>query len=181
MLYTGHYESPLGGITLACDGTALTELRFDTREETPRKDVTHEETPREELPPEAAAVFTETVRWLDLFFAGKDPGFTPALAPEGTAFRKHVWELLLEIPYGETVTYGQIAERIAEERGLARMSAQAVGGAVGSNPIPLIIPCHRVIGADGSLVGYGCGLWRKERLLALEQGMTGEEGDKTDD
>ena len=127
--------------------------------------------------PAIAAVFLCSV----LFFAGKDPGFTPALAPEGTAFRKHVWELLLEIPYGETVTYGQIAERIAEERGLTRMSAQAVGGAVGSNPIPLIIPCHRVIGADGSLVGYGCGLWRKERLLALEQGMTGEEGDKTDD
>lgn len=183
MEYRAHYESPLGGITMTCDGSALTELRFNTREETPAQDVPQDErySCDMDLPPEAAAVFAETVRWLDLFFAGKDPGFTPALAPEGTAFRKHVWELLLEIPYGETVTYGQIAERIAEERGLTRMSAQAVGGAVGSNPIPLIIPCHRVIGADGSLVGYGCGLWRKERLLALEQGMTGEEGDKTDD
>ncbi len=181
MKYYYHYASPLGGITLACGGTALTELRFDTREKTPREDVPYEETPREELPPVVAAVFTETVRWLDLFFAGKDPGFTPVLAPEGTAFRKQVWELLLEIPFGETVTYGQIAERVAEERGLARMSAQAVGGAVGSNPIPLIIPCHRVIGADGSLVGYGCGLWRKERLLALEQGFAGGEGDKADD
>ena len=109
-----------------------------------------------------------TRRWLDLYFSGREPGFTPALNPAGSAFRRAVWEILLKIPYGKTTTYGQIAREIAAARGLAKMSAQAVGGAVGHNEISIIIPCHRVIGAHGSLTGYASGIDRKIKLLQLE-------------
>ena len=102
-------------------------------------------------------VFDQTKRWLDLYFSGREPGFTPALNPVGSAFRRAVWEILLKIPYGKTTTYGQIAREIAAARGLAKMSAQAVGGAVGHNEISIIIPCHRVIGTHGSLTGYAGG------------------------
>ena len=111
------------------------------------------------------AVFNQTKRWLDLYFSGREPGFTPALNPVGSAFRRAVWEILLKIPYGKTTTYGQIAREIAAARGLAKMSAQAVGGAVGHNEISIIIPCHRVIGAHGSLTGYAGGIDRKIKLL----------------
>lgn len=114
------------------------------------------------------AVFDQTRRWLDLYFSGREPGFTPALNPVGSAFRRAVWEILLKIPYGRTTTYGQIAREIAAARGLAKMSAQAVGGAVGHNEISIIIPCHRVIGAHGSLTGYAGGIDRKIKLLKLE-------------
>ena len=114
------------------------------------------------------AVFDQTKRWLDLYFSGREPGFTPALNPAGSAFRHVVWEILLKIPYGKTTTYGQIAREIAAARGLAKMSAQAVGGAVGHNEISIIIPCHRVIGAHGSLTGYAGGIDRKIKLLQLE-------------
>lgn len=114
------------------------------------------------------AVFDQTRRWLDLYFSGREPGFTPALNPAGSAFRRAVWEILLKIPYGKTTTYGQIAREIAAARGLAKMSAQAVGGAVGHNEISIIIPCHRVIGAHGSLTGYAGGIDRKIKLLQLE-------------
>lgn len=114
------------------------------------------------------AVFDQTRRWLDLYFSGREPGFTPALNPAGSAFRRAVWEILLKIPYGKTTTYGQIAREIAAARGLAKMSAQAVGGAVGHNEISIIIPCHRVIGAHGSLTGYASGIDRKIKLLQLE-------------
>ena len=114
------------------------------------------------------AVFDQTRRWLDLYFSGREPGFTPALNPVGTAFRRAVWEILLKIPYGQTMTYGQIAREIAAARGLANMSAQAVGGAVGHNEISIIIPCHRVIGAHGNLTGYAGGIDRKIKLLKLE-------------
>lgn len=114
------------------------------------------------------AVFDQTKRWLDLYFSGREPGFTPALNPVGSAFRRAVWEILLKIPYGKTTTYGQIAREIAAARGLAKMSAQAVGGAVGHNEISIIIPCHRVIGAHGSLTGYAGGIDRKIKLLKLE-------------
>ncbi|WP_291939363.1 methylated-DNA--[protein]-cysteine S-methyltransferase [Campylobacter sp.] len=102
-------------------------------------------------------VFDQTKRWLDLYFSGREPGFTPALNPVGSAFRRAVWEILLKIPYGKTTTYGQIAREIAAARGLAKMSVQAVGGAVGHNEISIIIPCHRVIGTHGSLTGYAGG------------------------
>lgn len=111
------------------------------------------------------AVFDQTRRWLDLYFSGREPGFTPALNPVGSAFRRAVWEILLKIPYGQTTTYGQIAREIAAARGLAKMSAQAVGGAVGHNGISIIIPCHRVVGTHGSLTGYAGGIDRKIKLL----------------
>ena len=111
------------------------------------------------------AVFDQTRRWLDLYFSGREPSFTPALNPAGSAFRRAVWEILLKIPYGKTTTYGQIAREIAAARGLAKMSAQAVGGAVGHNEISIIIPCHRVVGTHGSLTGYAGGIDRKIKLL----------------
>jgi methylated-DNA-[protein]-cysteine S-methyltransferase len=114
-------------------------------------------------------VFRETRSWLDGYFAGKKPSaFALPPAPFGSAFRQEVWRILRAIPYGEILTYGGIAKMAAEKMGRARMSAQAVGGAVGHNPISIIIPCHRVVGANGSLTGYAGGLETKLRLLELE-------------
>ena len=114
-------------------------------------------------------VFEEAGRWLDLYFAGQEPPFTPPLFLRGTVFQRAVWERLLCIPYGETTSYGSIAASLAKEQGRESMSAQAVGSAVGHNPISLIIPCHRVLGADGSLTGYAGGIEKKKCLLKLEQ------------
>ena len=161
MDYTRHYDSPLGGITLAGGGETLTGLWFDGQKH-------FAETLSAEHAARNLPVLDETVRWLDLYFSGKDPGFTPALNMRTTAFRKAVWEILLTIPYGRTMTYGQIAERIAEQTGTRLVSARAVGGAVGHNAISLIIPCHRVVGADGSLTGYAGGTDRKRELLRME-------------
>ena len=161
MEYTWRYNSPLGGITLASDGLALTGLWFNGQEhfgETLSAD--HEEKP---LP-----IFAEAERWLDCYFSGQAPDFTPALRLNGTPFRRAVWHILRTIPYGTTTTYGEIARRLAEETGQKRVSARAVGGAVGHNPIALIIPCHRVVGADGSLTGYAGGMSRKRILLEVE-------------
>ncbi len=148
MDYTWHYDSPLGGITMASDGKALTGLWFDGQKFF-----------AETLLPESQEcllpVFEETCRWLDLYFSGVVPDFTPALSLRCSPFRKRVCEIMLTIPYGKTMTYGEIAARIAEERGLPSMSAQAVGGAVGHNPISLIIPCHRVLGSGRSHTGSG--------------------------
>lgn len=169
MEYTHHYDSPFGGITLACDGVALTGLWFDGQKyfgASLSRD--HEQ---RELP-----VFEQADRWLDLYFSGREPDFTPALSMKTTPFRKAVWEILLTIPYGRTMTYGEIARRIAEEKGLSRMSAQAVGGAVGHNAISLIIPCHRVVGTNGSLTGYAAGIAVKEKLLRLEKADMDDEG-----
>ena len=157
MTYAAYYSSPLGRIVLMSDGTALTELDF--AEEVPEASAVHTQ---KDLP-----VFREVCRWLDVYFAGRDPGALPPLAPHGTAFQQAVWKILRRIPYGTTTTYGRIAAHIAAARG-GRMSAQAVGGAVGRNPISILIPCHRVIGADGSLTGYAGGLDKKEYLLRLE-------------
>ena len=158
MIYTAHYTSPLGGITLTSDGIALTGLYFDDEKDCPPKTRTHRK---------ARPLFRTVKAWLDLYFAGKEPHFMPALSPDGTAFQQAVWEILRTIPYGETTTYGAIAKRLEKNTG-KRMSAQAVGGAVGRNPISILIPCHRVIGADGSLTGYAGGLDKKEYLLGLE-------------
>ena len=159
--YKWHYDSPLGGITLVSDGEALTELSFDRQ--IPFADTIDEEIIEKELP-----IFVQTCHWLDIYFSGREPDFTPQLKMNTTPFRKVVWKILLTIPYGKTMTYGEIAKLIAQERGIAQMSAQAIGGAVGHNSIALIIPCHRVIGSDGSLTGYAAGLDKKVKLLKLE-------------
>jgi methylated-DNA-[protein]-cysteine S-methyltransferase len=161
MDYTHHYESPLGGITLASDGEALIGLWFDGQKYF--ADILDGDAEERELP-----IFEEADRWLELYFSGREPDFTPKLNMRTTSFRKRVWEILLTIPYGQTKTYGQIAEKTAAQMGLPRMSAQAVGGAVGHNSISLIIPCHRVVGANGSLTGYAGGIDRKVRLLQME-------------
>uniref|UniRef100_UPI0034E9722D methylated-DNA--[protein]-cysteine S-methyltransferase n=1 Tax=Ruminococcus flavefaciens TaxID=1265 RepID=UPI0034E9722D len=113
-------------------------------------------------------VFTETVKWLDIYFGGKEPSFTPPISLHTTPFRKVVYDILLTIPYGQTMTYGEIARILADQQGAEHMSAQAVGSAVGHNPVSIIIPCHRVVGADGSLTGYAGGLDKKKALLKLE-------------
>ena len=162
MDYTHHYNSPLGNILIASDGSAITGLWFEGQKYfAAALDPEHEE---RSLP-----VFTQTERWLDLYFSGRAPDFTPPLRWKATSFRGIVWEILLTIPYGKTMTYGEIAAKTAAQRGIRAMSAQAVGGAVGHNPIALIVPCHRVIGADGSLTGYAGGLERKRKLLKLEK------------
>ncbi len=160
MTYTYPYDSPIGRMTMTSDGTVLTGLRFDERQKAGPLPADRGE---KRLP-----IFEETVRWLDGYFGGKAPAFIPALAPETTPFRRAVREILLTIPYGKTVTYGEIAGRLAGRPGPAGLSARAVGGAVGSNPILLIVPCHRVVGADGRLTGYAGGIDRKRRLLAHE-------------
>ena len=160
--YINHYDSPLGGITLASDGDKLTGLWFDGQKYYGfGMKADYEE---KDLP-----VFDQTKRWLDIYFQGRVPDFMPALELRGTDFRKRVWQILLTIPYGETMTYGQIAEILARGMGLKSMSAQAVGGAVSHNSLSIIVPCHRVLGSDGSLTGYAGGLDKKIRLLELEQ------------
>ena len=158
MIDTSHYASPLGGMTLTSDGMALTGLYFDGERDFPDLSAAH----KKDLP-----VFGEFMRWLDLYFAGKEPDFMPTLNPTGTSFQMSVWAILRAIPFGETTTYGAIAKQLEKDTG-RRMSAQAVGGAVGRNPISILIPCHRVIGANGSLTGYAGGLDKKEYLLELE-------------
>ena len=158
MDYTWHYDSPLGGITMASDGKALTGLWFDGQK-------FFAETLLPERQECLLPVFEETCRWLDLYFSGAVPDFTPALTLRCSPFRKRVCEIMLTIPYGKTMTYGEIAARIAEERGLPSMSAQAVGGAVGHNPISLIIPCHRVLGSGRSHPGSGSSLRDHGRAL----------------
>ena len=162
MDYLHHYLSPLGPVTLAaCDGR-ISGLWFDGQKHFARGlSPEHEE---KSLP-----VFDEADRWLDSYFSGNIPASMPALLLRGSAFQKTVWEILLTIPYGQTMTYGQIAARISEMSGAGRMSAQAVGGAVARNPISLIILCHRVIATDGSLTGYAGGIDKKARLLQMEQ------------
>ena len=157
-----HYESPLGGVLLAADEIGLTGLWFDGQKYFARG------LPADRVERETPALL-EAKRWLDIYFSGKEPDFTPPLHPIGSAFRQSVWEILLQIPYGKTTTYGEIARQLSEKMGLSRMSAQAIGGPVGHNPISIIIPCHRVVGSDGSLTGYAGGIPKKVGLLTLEQ------------
>lgn len=155
MEYTHHYISPLGGITLSGDGDALTGLWFDGQKH-------FAETLSEPHEERFLPVFRDAVLWLDTYFSGKQPSFTPALRPRGTAFRRAVWDILLTIPYGQTSSYGRVALM------LGSASPRAVGNAVGHNPISLIIPCHRVVGSGGKLTGYAGGTDRKARLLEME-------------
>ncbi len=161
MIYTCAYASPLGGITLASDGDALTGLWFDGQKY-------FGDTLPKEHEPKDLPVFRDAGRWLDLYFSGQVPEFTPPLVFHASPFRRAVWDILLDIPYGQTMTYGEITARIARQQGRPSMSAQAVGGAVGHNPISLIVPCHRVVGTGGSLTGYAGGLDKKIALLQLE-------------
>lgn len=161
MHYISRYDSPLGEIRLAADEIGLIGLWFDSAKYyASNLNPEHEE---KELP-----VFKDVKRWLEIYFSGKEPDFMPPIHLAGSPFRLAVWEILREIPYGKTITYGDIAKEIAKQRGLTRMSAQAVGGAVGHNEISIIIPCHRVIGANGELTGYAGGLDKKVKLLTLE-------------
>ena len=162
MTYIQHYASPLGGILLAANDIGLTGLWFDGQK------YYADNLPAEHIERETP-ILTDAKRWLDVYFTGNEPDFTPPLHIVGSAFRQAVWELLLQIPYGQTVTYGELACQLAEKQGAEHMSAQAVGGAVGHNPISLIIPCHRVVGTHGSLTGYAGGIDKKIMLLELEQ------------
>ncbi|RHP44693.1 methylated-DNA--[protein]-cysteine S-methyltransferase [Clostridium sp. AF32-12BH] len=176
MIYTSTYFSPLGTLLLAADSAGLTGLWLengkyfaDTLENKEYKKI--EKTPTGIAAAgqkEASEILTDTRRWLDLYFQGKKPDFTPKLHLTGSDFRMEVWKLLLEIPYGQTVTYGALARKLADRHGLAKMSAQAVGGAVGHNPVSIIVPCHRVVGTNGSLTGYAGGIGNKVKLLELE-------------
>lgn len=161
MDFTWRFSSPLGGVTLAGDGKALTGLWFDGQKHFAAG--LSADCKAAKLP-----VFEETVRWLEVYFSGRAPAFTPPLSLRGTPFCRAVWAALLEIPYGQTASYGEIARRVAQTLGREHVPARAVGGAVGRNPVSLIVPCHRVIGADGSLTGYAGGLDRKCRLLQME-------------
>lgn len=154
------FPSPLGELILASDGESLTGLWFSGQKHAPAPPAGPA---RDDLP-----VFAQARAWLTAYFQGQDPGPTPPLAPAGTPFQQEVWRLLLAIPYGRTATYQALAGQLARQRGLTSMSAQAVGGAVGRNPISILIPCHRVVGSDGSLTGYAGGLERKRALLELE-------------
>ena len=161
MQYISHYDSPLGAILLAADDIGLTGLWFEGQKYfSAGLDDKCEE---RELP-----VFETAKHWLDIYFSGNEPDFTPPLNFIGTEFQKEVWEILLTIPYGRTMSYGEIAKRIAKKRGTEHLSAQAVGGAVGHNKISVIVPCHRVVGSNGSLTGYAGGIDKKIRLLELE-------------
>lgn len=158
MIFSYIYHTPdvCDNLLVTSDGAELTGIRFTKESDSGSM---HHELP----------IFQETSRWLDVYFSGREPDFVPKFRIENaTPFRNKVLEIVRTIPFGEVLTYGQIAERIAEECGIERMSAQAVGGAVGWNPICIIIPCHRVMGANGSLTGYGGGIENKKALLKLE-------------
>lgn len=169
-----HYNSPLGDITVASSDAALIGLWFNgqrhfgetTDSESPDIETSQGEPQKFVALP---SVLTETFRWLDLYFGGGIPDFTPPIALRGSKFRLAVWSVLQTIPYGRTMTYGDIAQRLMEEYGFPKVSARAVGGAVGHNPISLIVPCHRVVGAGGALTGYAGGLERKRWLLEREE------------
>lgn len=164
MYYKTKYKTPIGNVVLACnEAENLTGLWIEGQkyfEDTIDGKIIE----KGELP-----IFKKTKKWLDEYFAGKKPEISKLpLAPIGGEFRQRVWQILRKIPYGEVCTYGEIANIIAKEKGKAKMSAQAVGGAVGHNPISIIIPCHRVVGANGSLTGYAGGIETKIKLLELE-------------
>ncbi|MBJ6800571.1 methylated-DNA--[protein]-cysteine S-methyltransferase [Geomonas propionica] len=162
-MFVTRYDSPLGGIMLASDGDSLVGLWLEGQKYFAAT-LPQETEEKADLP-----VFVATRRWLDAYFEGERPDIADLpLAPKGGAFRRAVWDILCQIPYGEVISYGDIAKRIAARTGKASMSAQAVGGAVGHNPISIVIPCHRVVGADGSLTGYAGGIGKKITLLQLE-------------
>lgn len=164
MLNTVNYESPLGTLALSSNGTGLTGIWFCGSKYFPQ-DLNDRAVLQKD------AVLDTAEKWLDIYFSGEEPQFSVPLSLSGTPFCMQVWDCLMKIPYGQTVTYKDIARTVAEKRGLAKMSAQAVGNAVGKNPVSIIVPCHRVIGSDGSLVGYAAGVDIKRALLTLETAL----------
>lgn len=160
MDYIFEYNSPIGKMTLSSDGENLTGLWIENQKY-------FQSTLGAEYEKKELTVFKNVIDWLDSYFAGEKPDVNFSLKPKGSDFRQMVWQKLMKVPYGETVTYGAIAKELEKETG-RRMSAQAVGGAIGHNPILIINPCHRVIGSDGSITGYAGGIDRKEYLLNLE-------------
>ncbi len=163
MNFIMQYDSPLGTLTGVSDGARLAGLWFDRKFEKSGSDFT-----AVERGDSGDRILNQTADWLDRYFGGAKPAVDVPVLPAGTPFQMEVWRILMTIPYGKTVSYGAIAKQIAARRGMAAMSAQAVGNAVGRNPISIIVPCHRVIGSDGSLTGFTSGLWRKTFLLSLE-------------
>ena len=162
MDYTYHYTSPIGGITVASNGESLTGLWFDGQKYF--ASTLSQRHVEKQLP-----VFDRTCEWLDLYFSGKSPDFMPPVFMYVSNFRRDVYEILMTIPFGETMTYKEVADLIAKKHRIISMSAQAVGGAIAHNPISLVIPCHRVIGTNGKLTGYAGGLDKKEWLLDMEK------------
>ena len=166
MIQTAFYDAPYGRYLMAAEDGALTGVWLEGQKYFPSG-----------LPEPSDGepeIFARAHRWLDAYFAGENPPIDFPLAPQGSAFQREVWALLQAIPYGKTVTYGQLAKQLQARRGGAIVAAQAVGGAVGRNKIALIIPCHRVVGAHGALTGYAGGIARKAQLLQMEQ--AGEAG-----
>ena len=161
MNYKYTYESPLGTMVMLGTLSYLTDLFFIDEAHAPSYDDA-------EYIEQLTGPFEVTIMWLNQYFNGKKPFITPPIQLEGTEFRKSVWSILQTIPYGETITYGDIGKQIAQEQGKEKFSAQAVGGAVGHNPISIIVPCHRVIGSNGQLTGYAGGIERKKYMLDLE-------------
>lgn len=168
------YGSPLGEILIESDGNFLTGLYFKNSPDSKKhekfeSDVVQDENKDEKIALNPDSVVAETCRWLDIYFSGRNPDFTPKFKIKNlTPFRKLVIEEMMKIPFGETTTYGEIAKKIAAEKGIEKVSAQAVGGAVGWNPICIIVPCHRVVGSNGNLTGYGGGIKNKIALLKNE-------------
>lgn len=161
-MYKKEYNSPLGRIYMRSDGKYLTGLWFESSRDASKHKYNYEE---KELP-----IFEQTTKWLDIYFSGKNPDFIPEYKIENvTPFRQQVIDIMNKIPYGKTITYNDIAKEIAKNQGIEKLSAQAVGGAVGWNPICIIIPCHRVVGTNGSLTGYGGGIKNKIGLLEIEK------------
>ena len=163
MQYVSYYQSPIGDILLGVDDIGLIELWFEGQKYF-AKSLDKQSQEKE------TALLKQVKIWLDVYFLGNKPDFSIPLHLVGTEFQKEIWRILCDIPYGKTITYGEIAKGLAKKRGLMRMSAQAVGSAVGHNPISIIIPCHRVMGANGDLRGYAGGIDKKIKLLDLEKG-----------
>jgi methylated-DNA-[protein]-cysteine S-methyltransferase len=161
MQYTTTYLSPVGEILIVADETGLVGLWFDGEKY-------YAGNLKEKHEQRETGLLLDTKCWLDVYFSGKEPDFMPPMHVVGTDFQKEVWSILQTIPYGKTMTYGEIAREIAKKRGIKRMSAQAVGNAVGRNPLSLLIPCHRVIGWNGNLTGYAGGIDKKIAFLKLE-------------
>lgn len=152
--------SPIGNLSIKIDGESITNLWFENQNQI-------ENSLHGEIIENNPILFEESLKWLEYYFSSNEPKALPSISPSGTVFQKMVWKILCQIPYGEVTTYGTIAKQISEITG-KKMSAQAVGGAVGSNPIPIMIPCHRVVGADGNLTGFSGGIDRKIKLLEIE-------------